>query len=165
MGVRGIQPGETPNPIAHGFGPAGKRPEDTVFRVNHLPAQGLELQHFFAHIRPASSLGGHLHIAHRRAHGLGSQTGEVQPQGDLLKGSIVVDKDPGLGVGRAKGVLTVEDPVGPPVPEVVDIEDGIDGRGVLRGVTRRILAPFTWKTESGSAVSWSWRFPWETPAN
>jgi len=101
--------------------------KDAVIGVNELLIQRAgQGEHLLAQLGKGASLERHHHVAYRWGNSLGSQAGVGDGDELLDQCCAVVDPDAGVLIQRAEWVYTVEEVVGPTVPEIAVVEDGVD---------------------------------------
>ena len=106
----------------------------TVFRMHELEIQRASAQEFPTELRKPSSGRGHLEVAQHRTNGLGRQACVVDADLDPTYFFVRVGfPDHGIVSTLAEWIDSIELVLGPSVPEVALIEDGVDHRG---GVSR-----------------------------
>ena len=118
--------------------PVAIRRQNRVILVDLLSRQTPQRQHFPAKLLEGFVGARHLEIAQCRPYGLRRQAGVGQCHRHPGGGPVCPRlQHPGTRIAVAKRVVAVENIVGPTIPEVAEVKDGIDHR---RRVARRHAA-------------------------
>ena len=110
--------------------------QHAVGRMHVLLTERSEAEHLSAEFRKRAAGKGHLDAAERRAGRLGGEARAGNGYFLFDQRQVLFDPDAGIDVERAEGIVAVEDSAGAAVPEVGEVEDGVDRR---RSVASRHL--------------------------